>query len=228
MHLMLDLETLGTGPDAKIVQIALVPFDASGIYGERAWNGYVTGDTGSVDQSTIEWWITQSEDARKRLANGLKNGLDPAGAILSLNLWYQNEVKRAGGDIYGIWAWPASFDFPIMESFFRRHSFRAPYSYKLIRCARTMAQTATCVRPDLQPVEPSAALVAHDAKDDCIAQANVVREHFFRIGHWKRDLGESITPDGPRVVRTPGPSFGPMNISQPAFDVVGPQGGSNV
>ncbi|EMW6552618.1 3'-5' exoribonuclease [Citrobacter werkmanii] len=82
---MVDLETMGSGPDAPIVSIGAVYFDPS------------TGNTGAEfyqvvslessmsfgmkpDASTIQWWLKQSSEARSAIlvdeAMGLRETLE--------------------------------------------------------------------------------------------------------------------------------------------------------
>lgn len=184
-HVMVDLETLGTGPDARIVQIGAVTFDDAQI-ADRGFNVYVTDDVhGKVDGPTVQWWLEQSQDARSRLAKGLKTGLSAFPAALAFEKWF-----TALGDVDAVWAWPSSFDFPILESFFRRHGMKAPYSYRKIRDARTLreaANAAALMRPPYV-APPWTTAVAHDAMDDCIMQAHEVQGHHYRLGVWSRPI----------------------------------------
>ncbi|MDM3348653.1 exonuclease [Citrobacter sp. Cf116] len=84
-HLMVDMETMGNGPDAPIVSIGAVFFDPS------------TGNTGAEfyqvvslessmsfgmkpDASTIQWWLKQSSEARSAIlvdeTMGLRESLE--------------------------------------------------------------------------------------------------------------------------------------------------------
>ncbi|CAM7540570.1 3'-5' exoribonuclease Rv2179c-like domain-containing protein [Citrobacter freundii] len=92
-HLMVDLETMGSGPDAPIVSIGAVYFDPS------------TGNTGAEfyqvvslessmsfgmkpDASTIQWWLKQSSEARSAI---LVDG--PWGCVKPLNYWLTSLLK---------------------------------------------------------------------------------------------------------------------------------------
>ncbi|EIG4395560.1 3'-5' exoribonuclease, partial [Escherichia coli] len=65
-HLMIDLETMGKNPDAPIASIGAVFFDPqTGELGPE-FSKIIDMDTcgGTVDISTIEWWLQRSGEAR--------------------------------------------------------------------------------------------------------------------------------------------------------------------
>lgn len=69
---MLDLETMGQGPDAAIVAIGAVSFDLEA--GKLGSEFYTVVDLtssveagGKMDPSTVLWWLQQSEQARSEL-----------------------------------------------------------------------------------------------------------------------------------------------------------------
>ncbi|EOC3427371.1 RecE family exodeoxyribonuclease, partial [Escherichia coli] len=65
-HLMIDLETMGTGPDAQIASIGAVFFDPQTGEMGPVFNKTIDMKTGggTVNISTIEWWLQQSSEAR--------------------------------------------------------------------------------------------------------------------------------------------------------------------
>ncbi|MCW7764465.1 3'-5' exonuclease [Photorhabdus luminescens] len=71
-NLMIDLETMGTGPDAAIVAIGAVFFNPS--TGEICSQFYSPVDLasslsygGTVDGNTVKWWLRQSVEARAEI-----------------------------------------------------------------------------------------------------------------------------------------------------------------
>lgn len=64
---MLDLETMGNGPQAAIIAIGTVAFDMSGIkdrfYTQVSLESSVRAGL-IADPSTITWWMQQSDEAR--------------------------------------------------------------------------------------------------------------------------------------------------------------------
>ncbi|ENA5949421.1 3'-5' exoribonuclease, partial [Escherichia coli] len=65
-HLMIDLETMGKNPDAPIASIGAVFFDPqTGEQGPEFSKIIDMGTCGgTVDISTIEWWLQRSGEAR--------------------------------------------------------------------------------------------------------------------------------------------------------------------
>ena len=67
--LMIDIEGLGTGPDTTILTIAAQSFDPFGTgYHDRHYYARITlesQENRSIQQSTIDWWATQPEEARE-------------------------------------------------------------------------------------------------------------------------------------------------------------------
>jgi hypothetical protein len=65
---MIDLEGLGTGPDATILTIAAQSFDPFGTgYYDRCYYARITLESQpdrNIQQDTIDWWATQPEAQR--------------------------------------------------------------------------------------------------------------------------------------------------------------------
>ena len=71
-HIMLDLETMGTGPNAAITAIGAVKFDPD--KGEIVETFYFKVNLessvkqgGVIDASTVIWWLGQNEEARAEM-----------------------------------------------------------------------------------------------------------------------------------------------------------------
>jgi len=68
MDIMIDIETVGTGPDACILTIAAQTFDPLSV-GYQKQDYYARVDVDSqpdreVDDATVEWWATQPKEAQ--------------------------------------------------------------------------------------------------------------------------------------------------------------------
>ncbi|EMM1152500.1 3'-5' exoribonuclease [Citrobacter freundii] len=116
-HLMVDLETMGSGPDAPVVSIGAVYFDPS------------TGNTGAEfyqvvslessmsfgmkpDASTIQWWLKQSSEARSAIlvdeAMGLRETLELLADFIAEN-------AANGSHTVQLWGNGCSFDNVILR-----------------------------------------------------------------------------------------------------------------
>jgi hypothetical protein len=167
---MIDLETMGTGPTAAIVQIGVVIFDpmAGGdwLVAASEWDVNLLSSlfdgNATMDRDTLEWWMTQApEEARAALARAepcrLGDALEALAAFLE-----EYEVKR-------VWAHGAAFDLPIVDHACCSLGRVVPWSYRAARDTRTLFELAKD-----QGWERENAKVAHNAMADAIAQARDV------------------------------------------------------
>ena len=165
---MIDIETLGTQPDAAIVSVGLCwfyPETSSVLQPKSALLAPHEG--ASIDFSTVRWWMDQSEPARAKIR-------DPFRLLETDALsWLESHV--ASDDI--VWAMPPSFDLVILESAYRRAGRKAPWHYANTRCVRTVCELAGIKKEDRVK-----ATVAHDAGADAEAQAKTVVLAYQRLG----------------------------------------------
>jgi exodeoxyribonuclease VIII len=166
-HIMIDLETLSTAPDAGIIQIGAQVFDPTAddegvLIGDGIClnvDPQAVMDAGMrIEWPTLYWWMRQP-DAFATLA-------EPGeGFLLSKSLVELSAfVKANGGSWAKIWANGASFDPPVLEMSYRRCRLDVPWSYNNVLDMRTMKWLA----PSVARVEPE---LAHNALSDCRAQA---------------------------------------------------------
>jgi Mesyanzhinovviridae exonuclease len=178
IHCMLDLETLGTGPRAAIIQIGACAFELDGGFLKEITHGdIVTSGTFEVtvsaqsslfagleiDSSTLHWW-RYTAPAEARLAV-VENVVSLPIALHALGIWWSAVEATT------IWANGAAFDPPILESAYRAVNQVVPWSYRYVRDVRTILELAT----DLAGWERPHRSVAHTALADAIAQAEDVR-----------------------------------------------------
>lgn len=164
MHIMLDLETLGVGPDAAIISIGATRFD---IDQESTCNGFYEKidltsalKHGSFAPSTIQWWMQQSDAARQSAFSGGK----PLEQALSA---FNHYVTPYGSLLEGVWGNGATFDNVVIRSAFRSCGINPAWSFRLDRCYRTVINL---IPKHLQP-EFIRSGVSHNALDDAITQA---------------------------------------------------------
>lgn len=133
---MIDLETMGTGPQAAICAIAAVPFCLE------------TGNTGDpfctnvdlatsmeqgmeVNASTIYWWLNKDLAVREALGKDAR----PLRTVLQqLQAW-----KMMNCDFgVKVWAKGPSFDLVILDEAYRLCGYQEPFwHYAHERCVRT-------------------------------------------------------------------------------------------
>lgn len=183
-HFMVDIETFGTRSDAAIVSVGAVGFvpslDLIREIEEGDFSNIVQFQTNvafdpraSVSQGTIEWWLKQSEGARKALIESEK--VSEKVAMEKLETF----IGHTDGDIFSaatpvkkrtVWANGIAFDIPIIESALIRQGWdpeELPWKFWNVRDSRTltnMAKTRFHSRKHLTWLEE------HNSVHDCIVQ----------------------------------------------------------
>ncbi len=180
MHVMIDLETFGTRPDAVIFQIGAVAFEAvSGgkVYdGAKTFNRYVDPDSCTsmgmtVDADTLIWWMGQSAEARDNAIAGMLEARRPTGCgshiasvLADLISWPNKDLDTSWAAIEGVWAKPSVFDVAILNSAFRRCHSEAPWDRRRVFDATTLFHLIGGTPTVDMEGTP------HDALEDCLYQ----------------------------------------------------------
>lgn len=192
-HVMLDIETLGTGTNAAIVSIGALTFDP--MLGQvmdprdtRAFHVLIdlehSKQGGVIDAGTVKWWMQQSPEARNALFGQDPKAYDTLGvALAKFAQWAQGTTQ--------LWSNGPLFDERIMrEAFTRNQNDNFPHSYRASRCFRTIAQLVEDRGNDLKKLHAAMkvevgdklGLVAHRAIDDCYSQAYAVCRFYQILG----------------------------------------------
>lgn len=164
--IMIDLETVGLTPKVVILEIGIVAFNMMDTTIPVVSRSYmpdpeVQATMGrSIDWRTMKWWLQQDPVALHRVMFP-HEVCHPRDAAISIRDWLQNMQIN-------VWAWPSTFDIPILEDWFRDVGVTPPWSHRDIRCARTV-----CKYRNVQ-IDRSEGL-AHSAVDDCLAQVKALR-----------------------------------------------------
>lgn len=198
MHVMIDLETLGTAPGSVILSIGAVLFDpATGDVGAQVFRTapakpapytyafYTNVDPESckafgltADPKTVAWWEKQSPEAKAALLTDRQPLSETLRAFAS---WF----RAVGAN--EVWSYGANFDVVLLEEASRRVEqvltrgvgalphLHMPWGYRDVRCARTVMALAD-VTADLS------GRVKHNALDDAVAQAEAICEAYLRLG----------------------------------------------
>ena len=162
---MLDLETLATSPDSVILTFGAVkfnPFDIdqdfdTGLYFRINVDEQINLGR-HVDQGTVEWWGTQSEQVREEaLGETDRVGLEEFTAQLNKFV--------VGAD--RIWAQGPVFDIVILENLYRQLNKPTPWPYYAVRDSRTLLKALGDTR--------SPGDMLHNALADCVSQAKAIQ-----------------------------------------------------
>jgi len=196
--IMLDLETLGTGNNAAIIQIGAVAFNADGDnaslwtnspdmlaslgQGFRANVDLASSrHPGVIDASTVEWWLQQSQEARDSITK--PEGRLELGAALEAFVRWVYSITVKVRDLR-MWSNGPTFDETILRAAFARYNAPLPISFRGSRCCRTMIELAEMYgwnRKEATRLAPDD-IVKHDALGDAVFQARSVvsQRHFLR------------------------------------------------
>lgn len=169
-HLMVDLETLATTPNAAILTIGAVTFNPNGyeIYDEF----YARIDTESIepldtyiDEGTVRWWSEQDKAAQDE----------------AFNPDNRQNVKKVMEDFYKFcmgsskfWSHGAAFDIVILEHYYRKLGKPYPWQFWEVRDTRTLFDLG------MDPEMPQA--YKHHALEDARRQAIGVQTMFKKLG----------------------------------------------
>ncbi len=162
MDLMIDIETVGTGPEACILTIAAQAFDpfTRGYY-EQEYYARVSIEsqpTRNIEQGTIDWWASQPTEAREEaFAETGRIPLEQALEELGKLIWHS---KR-------IWANGPTFDMNILEHAYKSYNKALPWKYYVVRDARTVYSLC----PSLNKYPAS-----HHALEDCRRQIDLLHD----------------------------------------------------
>ena len=136
-HIMLDLETMGNGPDAAIVAIGAVAFNPdSGQLGPEFLalvdleSSVASG--GVMDPSTVLWWLRQSAPAREAFTAPAQPIQE---ALVSFTAWVES---IAPSDKIKVWGNGSEFDNVILAGAYRRARLPLPWQFWNNRCYRTV------------------------------------------------------------------------------------------
>jgi len=165
MHVMIDLETMGNRPDAPIVAIGAVKFDAERIRDEFYVNvdlkSAVEEGGAKIDADTVMWWMKQDDAARGALEKEAKSVVV---ALYAFRDWLKPHEP------VGVWGNGATFDNVILSETYRRLKLNPPWPFWADRCYRTVKN----LYPDVPLVRSG---THHNAVDDARTQA----EHLIAI-----------------------------------------------
>ena len=168
MDVMIDLETVGTGPDACILTIAAQTFDPNAL-GYLPKDYYARVDIDSqpnreVDDATVEWWATQPQEAQDE-AFGEEGRISLKQAL--------EELSKLCFHCNLTWANGTTFDMVILENAYKQEQLPIPWQFWNVRDARTVYS----LYPDLPKPKAS-----HHALEDCKRQIDLLQQTLQHLG----------------------------------------------
>ena len=169
VHIVPDIETLSTAPNAMILSIGAVAVVNGKIVGEFYQNIDSTNfeDLGfEASASTVDWW---SSPERAEARADLQDDQVPLDEALQLFQQWIIEVK-------GVWIWGygSDFDVVILKNAFDKMCIQWPFEFWNHRCLRTLAAIHN-VRVKREKG------AHHNAFADAVNQANTLIECLRQI-----------------------------------------------
>lgn len=190
LHVMVDLETLGTHQNAVVTQISAVPFTEDEIFIDKAFNVYLNVDEQqkvgrTISGSTVAWWLNQHVEAREILSNGLRNPAPVENALHDFHNW-PSLIGYTWSQVHGIWAKGPSFDLAIVDHLAEQFDMRSPFlgKFRQYRDVRTLEPYVSAYGIGKAHENTPAGYVgyAHDALFDCVKQIKDVQAAWYEIG----------------------------------------------
>lgn len=161
VHIVLDLETMGNGPNAAICAIGAARVHLGVVvdmFYSKVDLASAMANGGEITASTIEWWLQQEEGARNDMAE--------PGEHLSLSLSSFSHWLDSSCDY--VWGNGSSFDNVILLSAYRNSGLPAPWPYWSDRDLRTIL----ALYPEAKSIQFTG--TKHNAADDAVHQAKML------------------------------------------------------
>lgn len=171
---MVDIETLGTGPDACVISVGFAEFENGQV---TRTDGVAIRDSdwsGHIDPRTVKWWAEQSAEAREYSFNGKGTALE---AAAMMQQYFQDADE--------VWANSPQFDLTILRGWWKRvHKGNFPAHYRTERDCRTVFNEARRLGIELDNAWLGTS-VAHNPIDDAANQARAIIE-------WRKHMPSAV------------------------------------
>ena len=168
---MIDIETLGTQPNAAILAISAVAFDPFEITTDFSLNpkfdvliDLESQPNREISEETLEWWSKQSPITRDKIFSD-ENRISLKEALEQLTKFVWNTTSK-------IWVQGVSLDIPVLDHAFNEQKISVPWGYHQIRDSRTLLDLVFVEQPP----------VSHDSIDDCYRQIIGVQKALQKLG----------------------------------------------
>jgi hypothetical protein len=171
MHVMVDIETLGTRSGSVVVSIGAVQFSDAG-FGASFYRSIDVFDSLMhglvIDPETVEWWRKQSPETRGAVMAEPHRLRDALHAFARF-------IDR-GPSWCDLWAKGPDFDLVLMEAAYEAAGMKKPWAYRNARDVRTLLALV----PDIGQTQINPA--KHNALRDAEYQADQVIRAYERLG----------------------------------------------
>lgn len=169
-QIMLDIECLNTTPDAIILSISAVAFDAFEITEDFSNNPKLdilvdieSQDDRSISEDTIQWWGKQPKETKNKIFSE-HNRVPLKESLLQLTkfAWLKERI----------WVQGVGLDSPVLDHAFNQCEIPVPWIHWQVRDARTLRDF----------VDEDKVVTSHDSLDDCIQQIKKVQLALYKLG----------------------------------------------
>jgi exodeoxyribonuclease VIII len=176
-HVMIDLETMGTGSYAPILSIGAVKFEPRlnaemAVIDEEFHVGINLESCIKAglrpEADTINWWLDPDRDAARRAMHALPK-VDLFDALDGFAKWY-------GPKPLPTWGNGAAFDNVLMVNAYKQVALPCPWTFKEDRCFRTLRALSPIAAPERAGHE-----TAHDALSDARYQVQWLRAIYVTV-----------------------------------------------
>jgi 3' exoribonuclease, RNase T-like len=167
--LMIDLETMATGPSATVLTLGAVIFNPWGNgYSDKLYFRVDIDDQDAlgreVDPNTLDWWSKQDPAI-------MEEAFSPDDRIPLKEAVDRFHKFAWGCDTF--WSHGATFDLVIMENLYRQLGKPLPWNFWQLRCTRTLFDLGW--DPDMPKANK------HNALEDAIRQAAGVQNIYRKL-----------------------------------------------
>lgn len=146
-HLVIDIETLSTEPNAVVLALACTPFVfedhtyfstilAQGIMVKFKVEEQVRTYHRHIEESTVAWWKTQSKETRSIIVNPSDKDVSVRDGLIEFNKFVKGLNGYSKENSY-VFSRGNDFDFPIIKSLYQNANLSLPYNHWKIRDVRT-------------------------------------------------------------------------------------------
>lgn len=173
VHVMVDLETLGTAPGSVIWSIGAAKFDPMTDMLDDTFHVVVdvrdaVGRGLTINADTMLWWMDASRtEAREQLLQPA-TAVDTFSALHGFAEWY-------GQDSLPTWGNGATFDNVLLRTAMERVGVECPWRFWDDRCYRTFKALAPAVKLERLGTH-------HNALSDAISQARHMQNIIKSLG----------------------------------------------